>query len=338
MKRGGFPERMWRSRPQRAAFVLLAGAALATNVAPGPPPPPPGPAEAGLIFTPVPLNEDDPGQRRIGALLFLQGWQVTSDNPRFGAISAMRVGGGRVIAMSDAGTLFRFALPGHGPARLRILPLPRGPGPATRKSNRDTEAMLVEGGQIRVAFEKHNMVWRYRLADLAPLSAARPAAMRGWRVNAGAEAMARLADGRYLVFSEGRSDDRPLSEIVLFDGDPSLPGTQAASLSYRRPTGFRITDAALLPDGRLLLLNRRFALFEGISATLAIADPRGVRPGAILDAREIAVLRAPLTVDNMEALSVTQESGRTIVWIASDDNFFPLQRTLLMKFALVESG
>jgi hypothetical protein len=36
----------------------------------------------------------------------------------------------------------------------------------------------------------------------------------------------------------------------------------------------------------------------------------------------------------MEALSVTVENGRTIVWMASDDNFGPLQKTLLLKFAL----
>ena len=29
---------------------------------------------------------------------------------------------------------------------------------------------------------------------------------------------------------------------------------------------------------------------------------------------------------------MTVENGRTIVWIASDDNFIPLQRTLLLKF------
>jgi hypothetical protein len=336
MKLGGFPERIWRSRLQRIGFALVAGAALATNVPPGPLPPPPGPGVAGLTFAPIPLNEQEPEQRRAGALLFLAGWEIAGDDRRFGGISAMQVVDGQVTAISDAGTLLRFALPGRGPARVRLDPLPQGPGPATRKSNRDTEAMAIEGGEIRVAFEKHNMIWRYRLPDLTPVSAARPAAMRGWRVNAGAEAMVRLADGRYLVFSEGRSDDRALSDVVLFDGDPSVAGTRAARLDYRRPPGFRITDAALLPDGRLLLLNRRFALFDGISATLAIADPRDIRPGAILAARQIAALQAPLTVDNMEALSVTRENGRTIVWIASDDNFFPLQRTLLMKFALVE--
>ena len=52
--------------------------------------------------------------------------------------------------------------------------------------------------------------------------------------------------------------------------------------------------------------------------------------------RQIADFHRPINVDNMEALSVTREQGRTIVWIASDDNYNPLQRTLLMKFALAE--
>ena len=56
--------------------------------------------------------------------------------------------------------------------------------------------------------------------------------------------------------------------------------------------------------------------------------------GNVLAGQEIAELRPPVSVDNMEALSITQEKGRTILWIASDDNFSPLQRTLLMKFAL----
>jgi hypothetical protein len=38
----------------------------------------------------------------------------------------------------------------------------------------------------------------------------------------------------------------------------------------------------------------------------------------------------------MEALAVERDGARTIIWIASDDNFNPMQRTLLMKFALAE--
>ena len=36
----------------------------------------------------------------------------------------------------------------------------------------------------------------------------------------------------------------------------------------------------------------------------------------------------------MEGLAVTQENGRIIVWMVSDNNFNALQRTILMKFAL----
>jgi hypothetical protein len=89
----------------------------------------------------------------------------------------------------------------------------------------------------------------------------------------------------------------------------------------------------LLPDGRILVLNRRFRILEGVSAKLTLLRGR-LAPGALLGAVEIADFHRPVTVDNMEGLSVTQEKGRTIVWLTSDDNYNPLQRTLLMKFAL----
>lgn len=337
MIQGGFPERIWRSRPGRVAFLLLALCVLATNIPRPPAPPPPGPAAATLYAAPVPLDARNRSRRRLGALLYLGGWELRSDSARFGSISAMHVEDGAVTALSDGGTLFRFAVPRRaGAERVLMLPLRDGPGPAARKMNRDTEAMVVRGPFLWAAFERHNMVWRYRRADLAASASAQPAPMRRWRANTGAEAMARLADGRFLVFSEGLNDLKPTSEAVLFDGDPAEPGTRAARLSYRRVPGYRVTDAAALPDGRLILLNRRFAWLEGFSAVVTVAETGNLRAGATIAGREIAVLRQPVSVDNMEALSVTREHGRTIVWIASDDNFFPLQRTLLLKFALVE--
>jgi hypothetical protein len=333
----GFPEQIWRSRPKRAAFLLVAFVLLATITARPADPPAPGPERALLDIRAVPLDPSDPARRRIGALDYLGGWAFTSSSPRFGAISAMHVAGGEVIALSDAGALLRFAVP-RGPGReaVLILPLPRGPGPPRPKSNRDTESLQVDDDWLRIGFEKHNMIWRYRRGDLRQASAARPRLMRRWRSNAGPEAMVRLADGRFVIFGEGTSDGRRTSEAVLFEGDPADPATRSAPVRYLRVPGCRITDAALLPDGRLILLNRRYALFEGISAVVTVADVRALRPGGTIEGREIAALRPPLTVDNMEALSVTVENGRTIVWIASDDNFFPLQQTLLLKFALVE--
>lgn len=338
MNLGGFPEQLWRSRTRRSAFLLLALIALATHVPAPPDPPPPGPEATMLRFAAVPLDESDPRHDRVGSLRYLGGWMLGSQSARFGGISALHVENGEVIGLSDTGMLYRFAVPSAADGRepIRMLPLIDGPGNRARKSNRDTESLIVDGPAMWIGFEHHNAVWRYRSADLRAVSSAQPAPMHEWRGNAGPEAMTRLADGRFLVFGEGLSDNRPFSDLVLFDGDPADPRTPAALLRYRRVPGYRVSDATTLPDGRLLILNRRFEWLEGFSLAITIADPRGLRAGATLERREIARLQPPLTVDNMEGVSATVENGRTIVWLVSDDNFFPLQRTLLLKFALEE--
>ncbi|HKR25742.1 MAG TPA: esterase-like activity of phytase family protein [Allosphingosinicella sp.] len=319
--------------------MFLAGAALllATVTPPGPRPPPPGPGEAVILAAPVPLDPGDPRRRRVGALRFVEGWSLTSADDRFGGLSGLHVEAGAVTAVSDVGVVMRFPLPtARATLPVRFDPLVDGPGPRTRKSNRDSEAMAVGGGRLWVLFERTNMVWRYDRDTLRARSAARPAGLSRRGGNRGTEGMAALADGRFLIFLEGPDDDRPFSGAVLVAGDPSVPGTPATRLRYRRPVGYRATDAAALPDGRVLVVNRRFRLLEGISARLVVLDPARIGEGGTLAGREIARLEAPLTVDNMEAVSVTRENGRTIVWLASDDNFSPLQRTLLMKFELVE--
>jgi hypothetical protein len=208
-----------------------------------------------------------------------------------------------------------------------------GPGPPGDKSDRDVESLVVHGSEAWVGYEQANAIWRYDRRRFDPRSSAAPPVMREWSDNAGPEAMVRLRDGRFLVFAEGHGGD---SEAVLFAGDPSAAGTPALRLRYRPPEGYRITDAALLPDGRLVLLNRNVGLFAGFTARLTVAVWPRLADRALIAGREIAAFEGSVTRDNLEALSVTREGARTILWIASDDNYNPLQRTLLMKFALAE--
>jgi hypothetical protein len=313
--------------------VLLALAALfllTTFVPPGRARPEPVPAVTFVRFEPVPLDRADPSRAQVGALRFLGGWNIESNDLRVGGISAMHVEGGEVLALSDAGTIVRFPIPGRsGSARAAVTKLVEGPGRSSSKSDRDTESLAVMGGFAWVGFEQLNAVWRYNRGTWTTNGGAAPKAMAKWESNSGAEAMVRLSDGRFLVFSEGEDGERE-SPLLMFEGDPAVPGTKVAALRYRPPAGYRVTDAALLPDGRLLILNRRWRLLEGGSAKLVVA----ALGQKVLEGRVIADFRNPLTVDNMEALSVTHEGAETIVWIASDDNFNPLQRTLLLKFAL----
>ncbi|SMF61816.1 esterase-like activity of phytase family protein [Allosphingosinicella indica] len=284
---------------------------------------------AGTIaFEPVPLDRTDPARRTVGKLRYLGGWSVRSDDPRFGGLSALDVAADGIIAASDAGWLIRMPLPGQS-GRVAIQALAKG-----RKQDRDAESMVVHDGQAWIGLERANAVWRYSLTDGRREAAAEPAKMRGWRGNSGAEAMLRLADGRFLIFSEG-SDDAANSAALLFDGDPAEPDIAAIAFRYRPPAGYRITDAALLPDGRMIALNRRFRMSEGVSVRVTLSDLSGIAAAKTLTGTEIAAFAAPLTVDNFEGISVTRERGGAVVWIVSDDNYNPLlQRTLLMKFAL----
>jgi hypothetical protein len=212
----------------------------------------------------------------------------------------------------------RFAVPtagGESVGRAEVGPLPEGPGAGLRKADRDVESLWADAGSVWLGFERSNAVWRFDRRSWHSLSQAAPPAMAGWPKNRGPEGQG--------------------GEVLLFAGDPSVPGTAAARLSYVPAPRYRTTDAALLPDGRALLLNRRWTLLQGFTSKLSLVPLGGLRPGAVLRGAELADLRPPLASDNFEGLSVTREGGRTIVWITSDDNYVPLQRTLLLKFALV---
>lgn len=289
----------------------------------------------------VPLDTSDPARTRIGPLRYLGGWELKGHDPAFGSFSAMMAAGNDLFLLNDAGGLVRLAIDDAGRVRnTRFADLPGGPGGNWSKQDRDSEAMVrdPETGRVWISFERSNAIWRYS-PDLRTAEAgARPAAMRGWPKNGGAEAMVRLRSGRFLVFSESGKGVKGATDALLFDRDPTDPAARATRFFYRGPKNYRVTDAVELADGGILLSHRRTVLRKNwLTATLAILDPADIRPGKVAASREIARFEPPVTVDNMEALAVTQENGRQILWMASDDNFGgPFQRNLLLRFALDE--
>ena len=315
----------------RFLLALAALLLLATFSPPGTYRPAPPPAVSLIRFEAVPLDAGDPGRRRLGRLTFLGGWRLTSNDPRFGGLSSLHVEAGEALAFSDSGWMIRFPLPGGSDeVRGHIQAVADGPGAAVRKSLRDIESMAVDGNRVWLGFERRNAIWRYNRRSWHAETGAAPPDMRHWPANRGAEAMVRFPDGRFLVLAEGHGHGGP---ALLFAGDPAVEGTPVTVMRYQPPDGYRATDAALLPDGRILVLNRRWRLLEGLSAKLTLLHGR-LSPGAMLRGEEVADFHRPVTFDNMEGLSVTREGGRTIVWMTSDDNYSPLQRTLLMKFVL----
>lgn len=290
-----------------------------------------------IASTPLTLDSSYPGRRRIGALRFIGGWHLTSETRSFGGLSALDVTGNQVTALGDGGTIVRFRLGRFGHAsRASIARLPAGCGQVVRKSDNDTEALAHDGTRTTwwVAYEWHNSVCHVSGDFSKGMAARQPSAIANWPRKAGAESMTRLADGRFLLIAEGGRNGGDVSPAVLFDRDPTDPAAIATTLGYRAPTGFKPTDVAQLPDGRVLVLNRRFSVTSLFSANLVLLQPISANPSNVLQGKTIARFQSPTVADNFEGLSITVEDDKPIVWIISDNNFMRWQRTMLLKFSL----
>ena len=61
-----------------------------------------------------------------------------------------------------------------------------------------------------------------------------------------------------------------------------------------------------------------------------------IKPGALVDGRELIFADMGYQIDNMEGLSVHRAAdGALVLTLISDDNFSLLQRTVLLQFTLV---
>jgi hypothetical protein len=148
----------------------------------------------------------------------------------------------------------------------------------------------------------------------------------------------RLADGRFVVLSEGNvswtgNGGHP---ALLFPDDPAA-GAKPQAFTFAGPPGYRPTDMAQLPDGRVLVLMRRllWPFPMRFAGCLVLADPAGIAAGRVWHGQELARLEAPLPVDNFEAMAITPAAdGQLAVWLMSDANAAQFQRTLLWQLIL----
>lgn len=292
-----------------------------------------------IALKPLPLDQAHPGPRRVGELIFLNAWELGSNNEDFGGFSALAaLPDGRFVGVSDAGTLIGFGLTSDDRAdRPFITPFPDSYGPQATYKDRDSEGMAHDpgSGQFWVSYEANHAIRRFSRSFARSTGIVRPREMQNWPRNKGAESIIRLADGRFIVISESLEDNKT-HQALLFSGDPVESGTDIARFIYRPPSGYRVTDGVQLPDGRVMLLNRWVGLPNGFAAKLALVDPSNFRKGQTASGKVIATLSSPLLIDNMEGIAVTNDGADTIIWLVSDNNFSIFQRTLLMKFRLAE--
>lgn len=258
-------------------------------------------------------------------------WRLSSGSRFFNSLSGLDLlPNGRFLAASDRGWLIDMPQPGYGiAARITAWQYSYEYGIVDPG---DSESVVVgNNGSTWIAAEQSNSI--RRIMPDGHFDEVRPLAMRHWPTNRGPESMARLADGRFVVLGEAIEDgrDRTFSGLV-FSGDPIESG-KPFLFHLAMPGGLRPVGMALLPDGRLLVLGRRFGLPFRFASALYIVNPRDFEPAAKANARLLQWIDIPGLSDNFEGLAVEEgPEGDLTVWVVSDDNQATLiQGTYLLR-------
>jgi len=309
---------------------------------------PPGGAIA-VEAIPVPLDPTQPSRDRLGPLVYRGGlWlRATHDRERrFGGLSDLRVtaDGSRAFIVSDCGEGVTAALSYDAEGRLvgagdvQVIPLELGP-----VGGLDSESLVMGEGSLEVGFEGRPKILAYRKDPPfggPPRALPVPQGVARCESNGGLETMADVGGGRRLLVCEQRRF--PSTTVPAWIGSGGKWTERDYPLVFEGGWAgepFRPTGATLLPDGDVLVVERRFPPLGARIVRLDNASLDGTGP---LQPREIARFEAPLTLDNFEGIDVRRDGpGRTLVYLISDDNncfkngFDPLpQRTLLLMFAL----
>ncbi|MCB1385693.1 MAG: esterase-like activity of phytase family protein [Nitratireductor sp.] len=291
----------------------------------------------------------------VGRLRFVGGLELSAADKRFGGLSGLRLSGdgGRLYAVSDDANWFTAELVRDSAGRLSGLgPVSVGclcRQDSTRYGSKhwgDSEGLEVDGDTAYVSFERLNRINRYDLGrdhlPGRPVQATASFKRLNIGYNKGLEAMALAPSkggsagssiaGRFVAIAEESlnaagnnrafiADDRAIEEFAITRSDAYSP-----------------TDAAFLPDGDLLVLERRFGFAVGLGMRIRRFAVGDIRPGAVLSGEVLAEADLSSRIDNMEGIAAWRDGeGRTRIALVSDDNFNKrLQRTLLLEFVLDE--
>lgn len=316
----------------RLAAVWAALSLTACAASLGPPQPSPQRADG---WTPAVAEVKRVGLGLPGGAVLAQGvrfaggLQIVAEpaSPLHSLSDLKLTGDGGLATVSDVGDLVRAELRLDAQGRLvgldgfrsRRLTLADGQ-PIAAKEDGDAEGLVITpSGELLISFERKHRLWNY-----GPLSAiaATPRPMRipdfaftendgmegvaatpgGWRVAGEAGGLWDCSPESCVVVTPPPADPLPDSEyrITGMDRDPTGDGWFVVQRRYRAPIDVRARIRRLAPDGTL---------------------------GPVL-----VELKLPGVTDNFEGIAAEARGEATRLYILSDDNFNPVQRTLLLAF------
>lgn len=316
-----------------AAFTLIA--ACAPDRAQLPPAPIPIAGPMTISSVAVPLNPNDPTQDRIGDFVYAGGIAITSaDTSRLHGLSDLKIdAAGMIYTVSDdSADTFQAKLVLDASGRLVGLTDGRMGSttgedgkPIQSKVEGDAEGLaLMPGGVRLVSLERNHRILSFASAGATPTRAPMPDFQ--FPENDGMEGLAAYpaaGPDAYLVGGEGGN----IWVCHLKGTCDALP----QHLTWPPTYGLSALGTVPLPGmDAIVVLQRAYDPVNGNRVNVVIIQNPRDAAGKVIGSFTLA---APLNRDNLEGVfAVARPDGAVRIYLLSDDNFNPGQRTLLMAF------
>ena len=329
-----------------AAFVVVVASfglaeALRTSHAP---------ARIDVQATPITaFDPRDESKTRFGQLEFRGGLALTSSEQAFGGISAlaMEPDGAHFLSVTDQGSWLRGRIVYRDGRPAAIADAEMAPmlGPDGRalaaRHWYDTES-LAQGTDrmFYVGIERVERIVRfdYRRAGLRargqPIAV--PDDFKTFTNNKSLECLAAPPkgaplEGSLIAVTEHSLDAGGNHRAYV------LAGARVERFTVKRSDDFDVSDCTILPPSDMLLLERRYSPLLGVAIRIRKLHLADIKEGAVVDGPALFEADLAYQIDNMEGIGIHRSAqGETILTLVSDDNFSPIQRTLLLQFRLVD--
>jgi len=290
-------------------------------------------------------------ETRFGDFEFVGGLELSSPSGSLGAMSAIRLSDDRRAFLGVMNTGFWYAgrfgrgASGEltGVTDFTVSPILDADGQTSDKKWKvDAEGLALRGDEVLVSFERQSRVDAYPAkapGSARPLrSLALQIPLAEIRNNRGPEALMVAPEASPLAGDVVVVTERSLNAA----GDiyaAVLTGPLKGVFFVKRHPPYDVTDGDFLPNGDLLLLERRFSIAGGIGMRIRRIDGSRLGPGNLVDGPVLLEADFGHQIDNMEGLDVsTDEAGQVFVTLVSDDNHSILQRNLVLEFRYLGDG
>ncbi len=290
-----------------------------------------------IFSTPLKLNPIDINQKEIGKLEYISGFELNSNERFFGGLSGLSINSKmELFSVTDRGVWFKSPINLDSKGKLieikqfetGVLKNIYGEFIDLDKSDSDAEAIEIdENGHFLISFERNHRVLKYKDLSKTPEVIIPPTALNSLPFNGGVESFIPITQNKLFLITEDKINKNSNIEAFIFNNN------KLSALELNKTGIFKPTDLSNLANGDLLLLERSFTPIMGPAARISLIEKEKIIPGQTLIPTELATIRPPLMVDNFEGIAVVgTPSEGYFIFVISDDNFKPVQRTLLMQF------